>query len=78
MCDRAACVSIRAGKLALKWITGRSPSLAADYNALQAKYAALLTHMDVANVAALGTAHVATYGAPRHRQLRRRRSDRSD
>ena len=35
--------------------------LTADHNALQAKYAALLTHMDAANVAALGTAHAATY-----------------
>jgi hypothetical protein len=36
--------------------------LTSDHNALQAKYAAVLTHIDVANVAALGAAHAATYG----------------
>ena len=44
--------------------------LIVNYNALQAshadlltKYAALLAHMDTANVAALGTAHASTYGS---------------
>jgi hypothetical protein len=37
--------------------------LTVDHNALQAKYAALLAHMDAGNVTGLGNAHVANYSA---------------
>jgi hypothetical protein len=53
---------VRLGTLLMNLISSHN-QLLADHNFLQAKYAALLTHMDVANVAALGTAHAATYGA---------------
>ena len=52
---------VRLGTLLMNLISSHN-QLLADHNFLQAKYAALLTHMDVANVAALGTAHAATYG----------------
>ncbi len=37
--------------------------LKADHNALQAQYAALLAHLDTADVAGIGNANVATFGA---------------
>lgn len=37
--------------------------LQASYAALAAKYGALLAHLDTANVAGIGNANVATYGA---------------
>jgi hypothetical protein len=57
----SAAGDVKLGTLLVAIVTAHN-QLQADHNALQAKYAALLTHMDVANVAALGTAHAATYG----------------
>ena len=38
-------------------------ALKADHDALVVKYAALLAHLDTANVAGIGNANAATYGA---------------
>jgi hypothetical protein len=37
-------------------------NLIAAYNGLEAKYLALLAHLDAANVTGIGNANVATYG----------------
>jgi hypothetical protein len=51
------------GRHRIRPITGHAFELGdVAVRSLQAKYAAVLAHMDVANVAALGTAHAATYG----------------
>ena len=39
-------------------------ALQASFAALQAKYELLLAHLDTANVAGIGNANAATYGAP--------------
>jgi hypothetical protein len=57
----SAAGDLKLGTLLVSMVTAHN-QLQVDHNALQAKYAALLTHLDVANVAALGTAHAATYG----------------
>jgi hypothetical protein len=53
---------LKLGNLLTAMISSHN-QLISDHNALQTKYVALLAHMDSANVAALGTAHAATYGA---------------
>jgi hypothetical protein len=53
---------VRLGNL-LTAIINAHNQLQADFNAFRGQHNALLTHMDAANVAALGTAHAATYSA---------------
>jgi hypothetical protein len=53
---------LKLGNLLMAIIAAHN-QLQADFNAFRGQHNALLTHMDVANVAALGTAHAATYGA---------------
>jgi hypothetical protein len=55
-------VDLKLGNLLFDLIAAHN-QLEADFNALQSKYEALLAHLDTADVAGIGNANAATYGA---------------